>query len=253
MKKLIPALCMLLVAAALMGTSTFAWFSINSQVTASSMQIKATTDANLYIAKGASNSLDSITGTAVTDLEVNSPAVKPAEMTADAGTVTVKYATGYSVEPTVSSAGTANAFATIGTITETTPADAASYKLSDYCAYAYVTIARKQTTAGQFKLTPSCTVTFANASNLNKALRVGLIINGTFYEAADANKGDTAENLTATFTFSDITGLDDNTAYSAALLMWFEGEDSDCTVNNAITLSNCTAAWTFNSATVVGG
>jgi len=42
MKKLIPAFAMLLVAAVLMGTSTFAWFSMNTQVTAEQMQIKAT-------------------------------------------------------------------------------------------------------------------------------------------------------------------------------------------------------------------
>ena len=49
MKKLIPALCMLLVAAALMGTSTFAWFSMNSTVTASTMQIKATTGLKSHL------------------------------------------------------------------------------------------------------------------------------------------------------------------------------------------------------------
>lgn len=32
--KLIPAFCMLLISAMLMGTSTFAWFSMNTQVTA---------------------------------------------------------------------------------------------------------------------------------------------------------------------------------------------------------------------------
>lgn len=50
MKKLIPALCMLLVAACLMGTSTYAWFTANKEVTAEGMQIKAVSDGGLAIA-----------------------------------------------------------------------------------------------------------------------------------------------------------------------------------------------------------
>lgn len=50
MKKLIPALCMLLVAACLMGTSTYAWFAANENVTASGMQVKAAADGGLAIA-----------------------------------------------------------------------------------------------------------------------------------------------------------------------------------------------------------
>lgn len=50
MKKLIPALAMLLVAACLMGTSTYAWFSASTSVTASGMNVKAVSDGGLAIA-----------------------------------------------------------------------------------------------------------------------------------------------------------------------------------------------------------
>ena len=53
MKKLIPALCMLLVAAALLGTSTFAWFSMNTEVEATGMSVKATASKNLLISDSA--------------------------------------------------------------------------------------------------------------------------------------------------------------------------------------------------------
>ena len=43
-KKLIPALCMLLVSAVLVGTSTYAWFSMQDQVTVSGLQVTAQTD-----------------------------------------------------------------------------------------------------------------------------------------------------------------------------------------------------------------
>ena len=41
MKKLIPAICMTLIAAFMLASSTFAWFSMNTTVTANNMQIKA--------------------------------------------------------------------------------------------------------------------------------------------------------------------------------------------------------------------
>ena len=54
MKKLIPALCMRLVAACLMGTSTYAWFSAGTTVTAEGMAITATSSGGLAIATSSS-------------------------------------------------------------------------------------------------------------------------------------------------------------------------------------------------------
>ncbi len=44
-KKLIPALCMLLISAVLMGTSTYAWFSMNTKVTATGMEVNAKSES----------------------------------------------------------------------------------------------------------------------------------------------------------------------------------------------------------------
>lgn len=48
-KKLIPALCMLLVSAVLLGSSTYAWFSMNTKVSATGMTLQAEVRSNLYI------------------------------------------------------------------------------------------------------------------------------------------------------------------------------------------------------------
>lgn len=48
-KRLIPALAMLLVSAILLGTSTFAWFSMNTTVSATNMQVKAVADQGILI------------------------------------------------------------------------------------------------------------------------------------------------------------------------------------------------------------
>ena len=49
-RKLIPAVVMLLVSAVLMSTASFAWFSMNKEVTATGMTVTATTPASLEIA-----------------------------------------------------------------------------------------------------------------------------------------------------------------------------------------------------------
>jgi hypothetical protein len=49
MRKLIPALSMLLVATIMLSTATFAWFTMNENVTASGMQIKAEATGSLVI------------------------------------------------------------------------------------------------------------------------------------------------------------------------------------------------------------
>lgn len=54
-RKLIPALCMLLVSALFVGTSTYAWFSMNKTVTAANMQIKAQVNTQLMIKGSADN------------------------------------------------------------------------------------------------------------------------------------------------------------------------------------------------------
>lgn len=63
-KKLIPAFCMLLVSAVMLGTSTFAWFSMNTQVKATGLNVNAKTDTTyLLITDDASKtgeSLDSL-------------------------------------------------------------------------------------------------------------------------------------------------------------------------------------------------
>ena len=46
MKKLIPAICMLLISACMFGTSTFAWFSMNNTVTVSGMEVTAVADGD---------------------------------------------------------------------------------------------------------------------------------------------------------------------------------------------------------------
>ena len=58
-RKLVPALCMLLISAVLLGTSTFAWFSMNTTVTATGMQVTAKTD-HTYLLISDTNDKDAL-------------------------------------------------------------------------------------------------------------------------------------------------------------------------------------------------
>lgn len=55
-KKLIPAFCAMLVSAAMLGTSTYAWFSVNKEVTATDMSVTARANTQYFVVK------DSLTG-----------------------------------------------------------------------------------------------------------------------------------------------------------------------------------------------
>ena len=51
--KLIPAIAMLLIATVLVSTATYAWFSMNTSVSATGMQVKAKSSGSLYISNAA--------------------------------------------------------------------------------------------------------------------------------------------------------------------------------------------------------
>ena len=248
-RKLIPALAMLIVSAVLLSTASFAWFTTNKEVTASSMEVKATTGANLYIAKGASVPVDGITGILVDDLGASATSLRPAHVVADGTGAKVQDAATFKddKDPQLGYAGEAETYTDIATVSATAFVNADDNNIANYAAVAFVSLARKQTTAAKFTLTATCTIDLATESQLNKALRVAVVIDNKAYIANDV---DTAAD-TATFSINIDSALDDNKAYSAALLIWFEGEDSDCTINNA-TLSNNIAAWSFTSADYIG-
>ncbi len=58
LKKLIPAAGMLAVSAMMLATSTYAWFSMSTKVTATGMEMKATASKNLLITKTSADASD---------------------------------------------------------------------------------------------------------------------------------------------------------------------------------------------------
>lgn len=67
-KKLIPAFCMLLVSAIMLGSSTFAWFSMNDRVTATGMQVTAKANTTYLVIL---NDSSAFTGAGITTAPEN--------------------------------------------------------------------------------------------------------------------------------------------------------------------------------------
>ena len=257
-KVIIPALGILLLSTAASVTGTVAWFTTNNSVTASTMTVKAVVTGNLFIKEGKTAALDEINAVSAS-LSSSATALAPVDVIAD-GTVGAKMQLPktYSTDPTVGGAGTVATYDTaFGSITPTSASGNAGYVLADF-----VSIANKQTVASTFFINPTVKVQVNNDDLLAKALRAGIVIaqeddgvlgSAAYYESGDAAVAvDATDSKTyATLTFNGTTSypknLNDNKVYRLALMLWFEGDDTDCFVNNAQHLGNCVANWTFKS------
>ena len=69
-RRLLPAICLLLISAMCAGTSTYAWFTLNEKVTATGMKVKASATGSLVIDK---NPLSSSSKLTTIDFKMTSP------------------------------------------------------------------------------------------------------------------------------------------------------------------------------------
>ena len=259
-KVIIPALGLLVLSTAASVTGTVAWFSANNTVSASGMSIKAVNNsANLYIANGIVSELASVNSTAPVTLSgygVSATTVQPVDFLKSEGTLSARIPATYDTQPDVNVAGTGATWTNIGTLTTNAAASmTGDYTATNYFAYGFVTIARKQETTAAFDLVAKATVKFGAASALNQAFRLGIMVdNGNWHESSDSGIATaTPEGSDGTvFTFEAgapiAENLADNAVHTALLVAWFEGEDENCTSNNALSLSTNQVVWEFTSS-----
>lgn len=232
-KKIIPALCMLLISAVLMGTSTYAWFSMNTQVSVKGMQVKANS-TNLFLQISSSATyIDP--ATSVDYNETTGTKLKPATPVLAAENASIeKWQTATSNDPSHATSGS-----------DKTIADIVAGNLSEY-VYSkelHFRIAPNSTATATNLVIAGVTMTGDNGKDLNKALRVAVAgaagvqvwtyADGTW--KVDNSK--TAEAILATVTITDAT---------ATLYIWFDGTDENCTTNNAANLDTLAFTVTFS-------
>ena len=265
-KKIIPALCMLLVSAVLLGSSTYAWFSLNNKVTVTGMQVSTKVDNNLLIAtssegttKAAENTFgnalnQSITGKlqpASTVNGVNFFYTNNAK--ADGDAIKNSYSAVLDNKITI---GTKDYQAYAQQVFElkaiNTSASAVDVKLStlnllyngsaitDEKAYRVAVFCQELATGGNeynaFGTAANSIFTIAGATNFT----TGEAVNSTTTTAAVAYGTEFKKSVP-----------DNSTAYyKITVRMWLEGEDTTC---NNTKFMDLTGKWTLDLAFTLGG
>ena len=275
-KKLIPALAMLLVSASMLGTSTFAWFSMNTSVQATGMQVQAVAEDGILISNA-----DKTTWTNSATAKVTSATLVP---TSTAGTTTPAWAHNSSTNADQAQANQAAASYQDLTITWSNSTygegfvditgGTAGQKDANEKTYVLLnefyikssgnalTLGSGQTYADLY--VNDVTVTGASMK-IDNALRVLVVVGSTAYIYApviDQDGGTTTltynfkQNtavtaLDATTEFDKTTGTTtigntDATAVKAQVYIYFEGEDANCKSTNISGISTNTLSVVVN-------
>ena len=268
MKKLIPALCMLLVAAALLGTSTFAWFSMNTTVEANGMKVQAITSKNLVIS--ANNTVgDSEDVKATHALNGKTAVMTPVSVqtlkNASANFFKVDNATASNVVFADGTAGNGTAFIAADNGKDGTTVPPEATFSADYIKYTFYVRANGEYGA-QFAKFYVKDIKVTAAAEISKALRVGVVCgnNGFIYapvtDATTTYKGVVKAGTVGTDAdlFDDVqistinTSTDTlgavTTAYSTVdIYVWYEGQDAACTSSNSINVEALDIAVEFEA------
>lgn len=268
-KIIVPALGMLLLSTAASVTGTVAWFSMNTTVTASNMKVQAKAEKGILINEEAT-ATDTHWDELATTNQENPSVLYPAstedgvtwyhaasKKSSDAGagtgastnTMLVK---GYEtlsdltaitlMSNTTAAGGTSVAYSTMG---EKSDSEAGYYVVYTY----YLKSSAQEIELGTDNFVQisrvNAEVTGSDSTKLNKALRVGIILNEKFYiynpleGTSSYYVGGAASSITAIAktekTVTDLEALpaSDQAGVAVNIYLWYEGEDANCTSDNA--------------------
>ncbi len=270
-KQLVAAIAMVLVAAVALGSSTYAWFAMNSTVTATGMTVKAKADEGILINEVAAHASeswdDSATGNNSTAIllratstantgtwysahsKVSSSAAEAAASTASANLTTGGYTTlTLATDTSQAATGGTQAARTIGYV-DTSANSAYDNGEGYYVKYTYyIKSSSDQITCGLAQNAQNLNVAVSaggttNSAALDAALRVAVVIGGKAYIFAPVTGADTsyyvnaAANATTAYTSVQATGLGSIPATSADgtqadVYIYFEGEDAGLKTDN---------------------
>lgn len=269
MKKIIPSICMLLVTAVLMGTSTYAWFSMNREVKATGMKVTASTSANLVI-----------TGTAGANFsDVDSFIVEWKDTTAtELAPVSSKDGKKFF---TTAAAAEKNTGFDVKDGAVFTEVDAGTSTAKYYYTKTVYIGVKGVNGLGQLKVEPKIDTTtkdggLAGKNDIYKALRIAVfakdqnstVFAGDLSSRANWNpivkagtKG-TDTGLTEAGTTTAVTTgtgialaglatLEKEIWYEIKIFVWLDGQDEACTANNAnianVNIANLTIDFVFTA------
>lgn len=232
MKKLIPAICMTLIAAVMLASSTFAWFSMNKNVSADGMQVTAKSES-VYL-------LISNTKTTASEIQALSPAstkvglgVTNAELFPSAHKA---------VKNTTEAATESNWFYKIaddpGASTSTKEENALNEgNFAQYVVHktVYITVAKGSNPAKNLKVSAAIT---AKDSKTITPVTV-LVTTATDNAMAELH----SEALSSETVLAD--SISDTQVVAVDIFIYYNGEDSAVNTNNKANLDGATIELTF--------
>lgn len=283
-KKLIPAAGMLAVSATMLATSTYAWFSMNTQVTATGMQVKAQAEGGIVISNSAKTAWS-----AEATAQVTTASLFPTSYTnvgSEAGTWYHNKSDDADNAKANQEAGTYDTLTTAlsatsegvgyvdsnGTEGYQVGADSAYYLLNNFT----IKSSGDAVTGGKLYINDVTVKSSSTLLPIDCALRVAVVVGGTTYIFAPVTStyGDPAQNYTPTYTYH-VKGSSSNTTalYGASaknvetsittipntdagvpvqVYCYFEGEDANCKSTNisGITVDTITVNVKFGTTTI---
>ena len=268
MRKLIPALAMLLVSAVMMSTASFAWFTMSAAVSAQGMSVKAIADGGLVMsaekenddhthqAPGANDyaSFVNFADTSKKWYTNGATAIKPSSVNEGAW---------YTAEAATqdSQAAKENGYTTLGSLAYDATTGATYYLASKLYFKAVEEGSTNKLNVTKIELAFSGSDT---TRNLDKALRVAMKCGTDWYYfapnqttgtfnytgiGADSKVGPIANTeLVLGSDFTDVTissTLTPSTAVEVEVYVYYEGEDPNCKSANAVDIQTITVTAHF--------
>ncbi len=279
MKKIIPALALLLISAVVMSTASFAWFSMNTSVTASGMSVKAQSTGGLAIASYTGNVGKTATAPAATAFSTSADASASGNWLNGSGDLTPT-STATAQTWFTASAGNVNDYAPAEPApgatkyTQVTEGDTNKYYRQ---AMFQVKSLDESTTSGtkaSLYVTGITVTGGSDSANLNKALRVAVVDKankahffapvytetaptGSFRYVSSTNATGTYGATSApTLSFINCTnaqpvqilnGTLDTEPQDISIYVYYEGEDDNCFSLNAVNIDTLSVSVTFST------
>jgi hypothetical protein len=267
MKKIIPALAMLLVSAVLLGTSTFAWFSMNTSVTVTGMELIAkTNNATLLISKTNTTASAIQTENVITvDMELSGASATvfpsaPALTSAEAAYLSVAEGHNTTAGAAISTAGViidnaAKADAVTNWYTASALAPAAAtiktdtaVQLTTFTGYVikevvYLTVAAGSNSVNNLRVTP--TITQKSTGNDVGAVKILIV-------TSDGGFANLTNGSGSTDIKGNNTALTDSTVLTVTFYIYYDGNAANVYTNNAANLTGATISLAFTVDSTAG-
>ena len=239
MKKLFPALCLLLVSATLLGTSTYAWFSMNKDVHANNMQITAKADTTYLLISADKNTAAGIQEDKKIEVSLgeNKNLYPAALKTVDTNPFMDAddnwwYASAGASNSSVKKDGTKVTFgeAKSQKPNEAATEDTATFNERVLKKTVYLTLAKGSVNKGKLTVEATDFTDSIGSANATK-LVVATADKALYFDKTNTN----AQELVAD------GGMSDTTVITVNIYMYFDGENTDVFTDNIAALTNASA------------